>query len=171
MITSNYPLLWNETIKRYISDSFSPDRDHLQERYGIPHCRQIDCLFNRMFKLQQRKHQSSALPSLCEGKPLVTDGSMSWRHHVVFPHTCAAQSNPTPSFSNKAKTLTSGLHFTAEKLTLYVLNFSEGTKDIFTFCVISPHWYDEGSWNPSSNKTRTYLFYIVNIMAADVLAT
>ena len=43
---------------------------------------------------------------------------------------------------------------------------------IFThFCVISPHWYDTGSWNPSSNKTRTYLFYIVNIMAADVLAT
>ena len=44
-------------------------------------------------------------------------------------------------------------------------------KHIFTFCVISPNWYDAGSWNPSSNKTRTYLFYIVNIMAADVLAT
>ena len=44
-------------------------------------------------------------------------------------------------------------------------------KHIFTFCVISPYWYNAGSWNPSSNKTRTYLFYIVNIMAADVLAT
>ena len=28
-----------------------------------------------------------------------------------------------------------------------------------------------GSWNPLSCKTRTYLFYIVNIMGADVLAT
>ena len=48
--------------------------------------------------------------------------------------------------------------------------FQREHKHIFTFCVISPHWYHAGSWNPSSNKTRTYLFYIVNIMAADVLA-
>ena len=43
-------------------------------------------------------------------------------------------------------------------------------KHIFTFYVIPPHWYDTGSWNPSSCKTRTrtYLFYIVNITAADV---
>ena len=26
-------------------------------------------------------------------------------------------------------------------------------------------------WNTSSSKTRTYLFYIVNIMGADVLPT
>ena len=57
-----------------------------------------------------------------------------------------------------------------DDLTLYVLNFSEGRKHIFTFHVIPPHWYDTGSWNPSSNKTRTYLFYMVNIMTADVLA-
>ena len=38
-------------------------------------------------------------------------------------------------------------------VTLYVLNFSEGTKHIFTF------------------TTRTYLFYIVNIMGADVAAS
>ena len=48
--------------------------------------------------------------------------------------------------------------------------FRGNIKHIFTFHVISPHWYDAGSLNPSSNKTRTYLFYIVNIMAADVLA-
>ena len=41
----------------------------------------------------------------------------------------------------------------------------------FTFYVIPPHWYDTGSWNPSSSNTRTYLSYIVNIMAADVLVT
>ena len=28
-----------------------------------------------------------------------------------------------------------------------------------------------GSWNPSSSKTRTYPFHIINIMVADVLAT
>ena len=55
-------------------------------------------------------------------------------------------------------------------LTLYVLKFQREHKHIFPYCVISPHLYDAGSY-PSSNKTRTYLFYIVNIMAADVLAT
>ena len=49
--------------------------------------------------------------------------------------------------------------------------FSEGTKTYIYFYVISPHWYDTGSWIPSSGKARTYLYYIVNIMAADVLAT
>ena len=37
--------------------------------------------------------------------------------------------------------------------------------------VIPPHWHDTGSWNPSSSRTRTYIFYTVNIMGADVLAT
>ena len=55
-------------------------------------------------------------------------------------------------------------------LTLYVTNFINH-KLVFTFYVIPPQWYDTGSWNPSSCKTRTYLVYIVNIMAADVLAT
>ena len=41
--------------------------------------------------------------------------SMAWRHHVKLLQTCVAQSYPTPSFSNKAKTFVSGLHFTAEK--------------------------------------------------------
>ena len=55
--------------------------------------------------------------------------------------------------------------------TLYVLNFQWESKHIFTFCVISPRWCDADGWNPSSNKTRIYLFYRVNSMAADVLAT
>ena len=49
--------------------------------------------------------------------------------------------------------------------------FRGNIKHIFTFYVIPPHWYDTGGWNPSSNKTRTYLFYIGSIMAAGVLAT
>ena len=44
-------------------------------------------------------------------------------------------------------------------------------KHIFTFYVITPHWYDTGTWNPFSSKTRTYIFYFVNILPADVLAT
>ena len=51
------------------------------------------------------------------------------------------------------------------------VKFFRGNKNIYLHFVISPHWYYAGSWNPSSNKTRTYLFYIVNIMAADVQAT
>ena len=58
----------------------------------------------------------------------------------------------------------------AHFLTLYILNCSEGTKHIFTFYFIPPHWHDTGSWNPSSRKTLTYLFYIANIMASDALA-
>ena len=34
---------------------------------------------------------------------------------------------------------------------------------------ISPHWQHTGSWNPSSCKTSSYLYYIVNIIVADVL--
>ena len=40
-----------------------------------------------------------------------------------------------------------------------------------TFCVIPPHWNDTGSWIFSWSKTIIYLFYIVNIMGADDLAT
>ena len=58
-------------------------------------------------------------------------------------------------------------------LTLYELKFSDGTNIYiyFTFYVIPPHRHDTGYWHPSPSKTRTYLFYIVNIMGADVLVT
>ena len=49
--------------------------------------------------------------------------------------------------------------------------FRGNIKHIFTFHVIPLHWYDTGDWNHSSNKTRTYPFYVVNIIAAGVLAT
>ena len=44
-------------------------------------------------------------------------------------------------------------------------------KHIFTFSFFPPHWYDTSGRNPSSNKTRTHPFYIVNFMTAGVLAT
>ena len=37
--------------------------------------------------------------------------------------------------------------------------------------MISQYWEDTGSWNSYSQKTRTHLSYIVNIMTADGLAT
>ena len=55
-------------------------------------------------------------------------------------------------------------------LTLCTLNFSE---EIYVSTILyhssTLTWH--GSWNLSSSDTRTYLIYIVNIMAADDLAT
>ena len=45
-------------------------------------------------------------------------------------------------------------------LTLCVLFFLRERKYVSTFCVIPPHSYDTGSWNPYLGKTRTYLLYI-----------
>ena len=56
------------------------------------------------------------------------------------------------------------------ELTNYTLKFSEITKIVSKFYVISPHWHDTGSLNPSLNKTRTYLFHKVNIIGAEVPA-
>ena len=42
---------------------------------------------------------------------------------------------------------------------------------VFTIYVIPSHGHAKDNWHPSSYKTSTYLFYIVNIMVADVLAT
>ena len=49
--------------------------------------------------------------------------------------------------------------------------FERKHKHVFTFDVIPPHWHDADSLIPYSCKPRTYLIYIVNIMAADDLAT
>ena len=49
--------------------------------------------------------------------------------------------------------------------------FQRKHKPVFTFYVIPLHWHAKDNWNTSSYKTRTYLFYILNIMPADVLAT
>ena len=49
--------------------------------------------------------------------------------------------------------------------------YFRGNKNIYTFYVIPPYWHDTGRWNLSLNKVRTYSFYIVNIMGADVLVT
>ena len=36
--------------------------------------------------------------------------------------------------------------------------------------IIPPHWHDTGSWNTSSRKTKTYIFYKFNILGTDFLA-
>ena len=55
-------------------------------------------------------------------------------------------------------------------ITLYRLNSSEVTKTCI-YIYIPLHWHDTVSWNPSSGKTRTYLFYMMGIMGAGVMAT
>ena len=61
-------------------------------------------------------------------------------------------------------------HVLLGHLTLDVLIFQREPKHIFTFYVIAPYRHETGSWNHSSSKTITYLFYRVNIMDAYVLA-
>ena len=48
--------------------------------------------------------------------------------------------------------------------------FQRKHKHVITIYIIHPHWHVTGSWNHSSCKTVTYLFYIVNIMDANGLA-
>ena len=44
-------------------------------------------------------------------------------------------------------------------------------KHVSEIYVIPPQWMYTDSWNPSSCKTRTYIFYVVNIKGPDVLNT
>ena len=46
---------------------------------SISHHWHLDCLFNKLFKLTAKKHQSSAFLALCEGNLLVTSGFHSQR--------------------------------------------------------------------------------------------
>ena len=49
--------------------------------------------------------------------------------------------------------------------------FIGNVKHISISHIIPPNWHNRSSWNGSLFKTRTYLFYIINIIGADVLAT
>ena len=44
-------------------------------------------------------------------------------------------------------------------------------KNVSKTYIIPQHWHTTSSWSPSSCKTRTCIFYIVNIIVADVQAT
>ena len=57
-------------------------------------------------------------------------------------------------------------------LILYVVHFAaESYKHSFTISILPPHWYHTAGWDPSSCKTAASPAYIINIMAADGLAT
>ena len=56
-------------------------------------------------------------------------------------------------------------------LPLHMLRYAGEQKRTVAFYVIPLHWYDTGSWNSSSGKIITYLFYMANIMGAYALAT
>ena len=91
-------------------------------------------------------------------KAIQVDAPVRWdiRLYSRDPHFAKCQVSRTGVLTNYG-------------LTLCLLFFQREHKHIFTFYVIPPHWFDTGSWNPSSSRTGTYLFYLVNIMAADVL--
>ena len=108
--------------------------------------------------------------------------SMSWLQHALcqyFQVIKVLMQFSTMDKSGDQSSTTTGIprttleinqeigHTSCKLLTLYMLNFSE----VITFYVIPPHWHNTGSWNPSWHKTRTFFFYIVNIIGADVLAT
>ena len=60
--------------------------------------------------------------------------------------------------------------FDYHSLTLYMLILQRKHKHVFAYHVIPRHWRGTGNYNPTSSKTWTYLFCIVNIMGVDVLA-
>ena len=68
------------------------------DHHGVFIYRSMECLFNSLLRLTAKKHQRSALLSLCEGNPLVTGGfpskrdndvenaSIWWGHNVCLGH-------------------------------------------------------------------------------------
>ena len=55
--------------------------------------------------------------------------------------------------------------------TLYMPNFQQNHRHLFTFFTIPSCWYGTGSWHYFPWKTRSYPFYVVSIMGADALVT
>ena len=122
----------------------------------------------------QRKYQSSASlafvreihrgPVISPHKWPVTRKMFPF-DDVIMPWPFILHDNPRGSFHGRfllplAMVIGSqqSLHIQRQHSSLkilYVLNFSGGTKHIFTFYVIPPYWHDTGGWNPSSSKTGT----------------
>ena len=58
-------------------------------------------------------------------------------------------------------------HFNPLRAKFFIGNIT----NVARICIIPPQGHGTCGWYPSSCKTRTYLFYIVNIICTDVLAT
>ena len=48
---------------------------NVNDRYDVSNYQSTECLFNSLFKLTTKEHQTSALLALCDGNPPVTGGS------------------------------------------------------------------------------------------------
>ena len=107
------------------------------------------CLLGRLFRRRSKKTSKLRATGLCAGNSPGTD---------KFPAQMASNAETVSIWRRRHVIIDPSTNL--NRLTLYVLNFSEGKKHIFTFYVIPPHWHDRGSWNHFSNKTRTCLFYI-----------
>ena len=148
---------------------------------GISNHQTHGCLLNRSFGRRSKKTSKLRVTGLCAGN---SPG------HVNSPHKGPVTRKMFPfddviMWKGENIIIMIILYNTAAILDCFTIlywssllinplraKFFRGNiKHIFTFSVFPPHWYDTGGWNPSSHKTRTYPFYIVNIMTAGVLAT
>ena len=107
-------------------------------------------------------HMKWSNNSICKHIGRVIPGYFRWHYllHLMINGNNACN-HPLQLIPNTLDTLK----------TLYVPFFLQNHKCVFTFSIIPPCRYDTGVWNLFSWKTRSYLFYIVNIMVADDLST
>ena len=138
------------------------------------------------YQLQRRRSQG-----------IICIMSLSWWHHKMetfsaFLAICAANSPVTGEFLTQRPLTWSFDVFSDLRLnkhgggkipflknmtyttTFDFINPSRAKsyhKNISTISISPPHWHDRGSRNPFSCQTRTYLFYLINIMGVDVLGT
>ena len=96
-----------------------------------------------------RPTRPRTLPDKTDIQLTICQESFFWHIWKISPwHFCQSEQKPIPNWQNRIKA------------DFYV----------FTFNINTSHWHNTGSWNPSSCKTMTYVFYIVKIMAVDDLA-
>ena len=84
----------------------------------------------------------------------------SFSYKLILTKTCHADKHP-----NHHRPHTESIN------PLHAEIFGGNIKNTFAYFIIFQHWYGAGSANSSSWKTRTGLYYIVEIIAADDLAT
>ena len=63
----------------------------LHEHYGVSNHQPLDYLFNTLYRSTPQKHQSSALPALCDGIPLVDSPHKGLTHWGRVTHICVVK--------------------------------------------------------------------------------
>ena len=130
-------------------------------------------LYLPVTSIQRRRHRQGARRlRLCSQRRVSADVLASFGARTS---TDAGMTKLLPSM-HREQTLKSPYGPATSRCNNYVINSLSANiftwnKNLFAIYIIAPHWHDTGSWNPSSCKTKTCLFYIINIVAADGLVT